>query len=56
MVNVFGESVGSGSVDLQLAKKVVATVGSFGDYTDEIQQSFELGFAPYILHTNEVGT
>ena len=38
MVNVFGESVGSGgSVDLQLAKKVVVTVGTFGDYTDEIQ-------------------
>ena len=40
MVNVFGESVGSdGSVGLQLVKKVVATVGTFGDYIDEIQQS-----------------
>ena len=55
MVNVFGESVGSGSVDLQLVKKVVATVGTFGDYTDEIQQSYELEFTPYGLHTNEVG-
>ena len=52
MVNVFGESVGSGSVDLQLVKKVVATVGTFGDYIDEIRQSYELGFPPYRLHTN----
>ena len=37
-------------------KKVVATVGTFADYTDEIQQSYELGFIPYRLHTNEVGT
>ena len=28
----------------------------FGDYIDEIQQSYELGFTPYGLHTNEVGT
>ena len=35
MVNVFGESVGSGSVDLQLVKKVVATVGQYEDYTAE---------------------
>ena len=32
MVNVFGESFGSGSVDLQLVKKVVATVGQYDDY------------------------
>ena len=56
MINVCGESVGSGSVDLQLVKKVVATVGTFGDYTDEIQQTYELGFTPYRLHTHEVGT
>ena len=57
MVNVFGESVGSGgSVDLQIVKKVATTVGTFGDYIDEIQQSYELGFTPYRLHTNEVGT
>ena len=37
-------------------KKVVATVGTFEDYTDEIQQSYELGFIPYRLHTNEVST
>ena len=57
MVNVFGESVGSGgSVDLQLVKKVVTTVGTFGEYIDEIQQSYELGFTPYRLHTNNTGT
>ena len=57
MVNVFGESVGSGgSVDLQLVKKVVTRVGIFGDYIDEIQQSYELGFTANRLHTNEVGT
>ena len=37
-------------------KKVDTTVGTFGDYIDEIQQSYELGFTPYRLHTNEVGT
>ena len=37
-------------------KKVVVTVGTFGDYIEEIQQSYELGFTPYRLHTNEVGT
>ena len=31
-------------------------MGKFGDYIDEIQQSYELGFTPYRLHTNEVGT
>ena len=36
MFNVFGESVGSGSVDPQLAKKVVTPVGTFGDNIDEI--------------------
>ena len=56
MVNVFGKSVGSGSVDLQLMKKVVATVGTFGDYIDEIRQSYELGFPPYRLDTNGYGT
>ena len=43
MVNVFG--------NLQMVKKVV-TKGKFKDYIDEIQQSFELGFTPYRLHTN----
>ena len=50
MVNVFGESVGSGSVDLQLVKKVVTTVGRYEDYWAEI--SYVLGFPPYWLHTN----
>ena len=53
MVNVFGESVGSGSVDLQLVKKVVATVGQYEDYTAEINL---LGFPPYRLHTKVDGT
>ena len=56
MVNVFGESVGSGSVDLQLVKTVVTTIGTFGDNIDEIRQSYELGFTPYKLHTNSNGT
>ena len=56
MVNVFGESVGSRYVHLQLVKKVVATVDTFGDYIDEIRQSYELGFPPYRLHTNGYGT
>ena len=56
MVNVFGESVGSGSVDLQLVKKVVATVGQYEDYYAEINQSYVLGFPPYRLHTNVDGT
>ena len=57
MVNIFGERVGSGgSVDLQLVKKVVTTVSPFGDYIDEIRQSYKLGFTPYRLHTNSDGT
>ena len=34
-----------------MVKKVVVTVGKFKDYIYEIQQSYELGFAPYRLHT-----
>ena len=52
MVSVFG----SGSVDLQLVKKVVATVGQYEDHTSEINQSYVLGFPPYRLHTNVDGT
>ena len=42
MVNVFGDSVASGSGNLQVVEKVVTTVGQFKDYIDEIQQSYEL--------------
>ena len=56
MVNVFGESVGSGSVDLQLVKKVVVTKGQYKDYVNAMQQSYELGFPPYRLHTTGYGT
>ena len=57
MVNVFGESiVNGGPVDLQVVKKVVTTVGSFGDYIAKIDQSYVLGFTPYRLHTNVDGT
>ena len=56
MVNVFGESVGSGSVDLQLVKNVVTTVGTFGDYWAEIRHNYVLGFTPYRVHTNVDGT
>ena len=56
MVNVFGDSIATGSGNLQVAKKVVATVGLCKDYMDEIQQSFELGFTPYRLHTYVEGS
>ena len=57
MVNVFGESVGSGgSVALQMVKKVVVTKGKYKDYVNEIQQSYELGFTSYRLHTSGYGT
>ena len=56
MVNVFGESVGSGPGNLQMVKKVVATKGKYKDYTNEMRQSYELGFTLYRLHTNSVGT
>ena len=56
MVNVFGESFGNDSVDLQLVKKVVTTVGQYVDYYAEINQSYVLGFPPYRLHTNVDGT
>ena len=47
MVNVFGDGTGN----LQMAKKVV-TKGKYKEYWNEIQQSNELGFTPYRLHTN----
>ena len=57
MVNIFGDSIASGSEgNLQLAKKVVTTVGRFGDYIAEIDQSYVLGFTPYRLHANVDGT
>ena len=57
MVNQFGDSIASGPRrNLQVAKKVVTAVGSYGDYKDEMRQSFELGFTPYRLHTNADGT
>ena len=56
MVNVFGDSVASGPGNLQMAKKVVVTKGTFKDHIDEIQQSFELGSIPYRLHTNPYAT
>ena len=36
MVNVFGESAGNVSVELQVVKKVVATKGQYKDYVNEI--------------------
>ena len=57
MVNVFGDSIANGSEgNLQVAKKVVTSVGRFGDYIVEIRQSYELGFTSYRLHTNSDGT
>ena len=57
MVNVFGENIGNGGyVDLQLVKKIVTTVGRFGDYVAEIDHSYVLGFTPYILRTSVDGT
>ena len=53
MVNVFGESVGSG---FSISGKVVATVGQYEDYWAEINQSYVLGFSPYQVHTNVDGT
>ena len=52
MVDVFGDSIASRSGNLQVAKKVVATLGKFKAYNDEIQQSYVLGFTPYRLHKN----
>ena len=57
MVNVFGDSIASGSEgNLQVVKKVVTTVGQFKDYYAEIQQSYVLGFTRHRLHTNVDGT
>ena len=39
-----------------MEKKVVTTVGQFGDYAVKIRQSYELGFTPYRLRTNSDGT
>ena len=56
MLNVFGESVGNESVDLQLLKTVVTTVCLYEDYYDEIDQGYVLGFPLYRMHTNVDGT
>ena len=56
MVNVFGGIIASGPGNLQMVKKVVVTKGKFQDYIDEIQQSYEVGFTSYRLHTNVEGT
>ena len=56
MVNVFGGSIASGPGNLQVVKEVVVTVGKCKDYSDEIQQSYVLGFTPYRLHKNVDGT
>ena len=54
---VFGDNIASGPErNLQVAKKVVTTVGQFGGHINEIQQSYELGFTPHRLHTNVDGT
>ena len=52
---VFGDSLASGPGNLQVVKKVVVTLGTFKDYIDEIQRSYELGFPAYRLHKNEDG-
>ena len=51
MVDVFGDGIAYGT-NLQVAKKVVTTVGQYKDYTAEIQQSYELGFTPNRPHRN----
>ena len=56
MVNVFGDSIVSVPGNLQVVKKVAVTEGKFKDYSDEILQSYELGFTPYRLHKNADGT
>ena len=53
---MFGDSVASGSGNLQMVKKVVVTEGKFKDNWNEIQQSYVLGFTPYRLHKNTNGT
>ena len=54
MVNVFGESVGSGN--LQMMEKVVVSKGQYKDFIGEIRQSYKLGFTHLRLHTNSDGT
>ena len=56
MVNVFGGSFASGPGNLQVVKKIVVTVGKFKDYSDEIKQSYVLGFTRYRLQKNVDGT
>ena len=41
MVNVFGDSIPSGTGNLQVVKKVVVTVSKYKDYIDEIQQRLQ---------------
>ena len=39
-----------------MAKKVVVAKGKYKDYTNQVRQRYELGFTPFRLHTNTVGT
>ena len=56
MINVFADSVAGRPGNLQVLKIIVVTKGKFKDYWNEIQQSYVLGFTPYILHKNADGT
>ena len=56
MGNVFVGSIASEPGNLQVVKKVVVTVGKFMDYSEEMQQSYMLGFTSYRLHKNVDGT
>ena len=52
MVNESGDRVASGLGNLQMVETRVVSKGNFNDYMDKIEQSYELGFTPFILHTN----
>ena len=52
-VNIFGGSIGSRPGNLQVVKKVIVTAVKFKDYSDEIQQSYMLGFTRYTLHLTD---
>ena len=47
MVNKFGDRGGSGGAYFHPIKKVVHTEGKFGDYTEDIIETYRLGLTPY---------
>ena len=56
MVNVFGEGSRADDLDLKTAKRVVEENGKYKDWVKEINESHRVGFPPYRIFTDGMGT